>query len=123
MPATLHDVAQTAGVSVATASRVLNGATLSDRVSRHSAQRVREAAQRVGYTAGYHRRAIRSGRSETLGVALDIASPEESANTWSVLNNPFYSGLIAGVEQATHARGYNMAVVVPSKTRRANRRR
>ncbi len=118
----LQDVALEAGVSISTVSRVLNGATLCDRVSGDVSERVRAAARRLGYVGGYHRRAIRSGKTETLGVVIDQTGPAPEPNHPSALLQPFYGEVIAGVEQATHAAGYNLALIVPSRQERANLR-
>jgi len=116
----LDDVAKSAKVSISTASRVLNGTKLSERISLDCATRVREAARAVGYIGGYHRRAIRSGKTETLGVVVEINSPNPHCDLPSALSNIFHSQIIAGVEQATHSVGYNLSLIVPSEKQRAN---
>lgn len=118
----LQVVAQQAGVSVSTASRVLNGTKLSDRISEQCAERVRLVAQQVGYTGGYHRRVLRSGRAEVLGVALEQNAPTEQPLFPSSIGGAFYGQIVAGVERATHAAGYNLSLIVPSRHQRANQR-
>jgi len=61
---TLHDVAAAAGVSIATASRALNGLL----VSKVSQERVDRAVRELGYVANETARALRSERSHTLGL-------------------------------------------------------
>jgi LacI family transcriptional regulator len=61
---TLHDVAAAAGVSIATASRALNGLV----VSKASHERVAHATRKLGYVANETARALRSDRSQTLGL-------------------------------------------------------
>jgi LacI family transcriptional regulator, galactose operon repressor len=119
--ATLEDVAKAAGVSITTASRVLNRAKYADRIGSDCARRVREVAQRVGYNAGYHRRAINSGLSETLGVALDVYEIHREGLPPLMTDN-FFSSLVAGVEQAMRDVGYNLAIVVPGEQGRAGGR-
>jgi len=109
----LRQVAKAAGVSLATASRALNDSKESARVSTDRAEHVRRIAQKMGYIGGYHRKTLRTRRAETLGVALDVASPEPTPRLPSVLMDPFFSLIVAGVEQVTHAAGYNLALVVP----------
>jgi LacI family transcriptional regulator len=61
---TLHDVAAAAGVSIATASRALNGLV----VSKTNHERVARAVRELGYVANETARALRSDRSQTLGL-------------------------------------------------------
>ncbi len=72
--ATLSDVAREAGVSLATASRALNG---SDRVVRPELQeRVLAAANKLGYTANANAQAMARGSTETVGLLIkDISDP------------------------------------------------
>jgi len=72
--ATLTDVAAEAGVSLATASRALNG---SDRVVREELRtRVVEAAVRLGYTANAQAQAMARGSTDVVGLLVnDIADP------------------------------------------------
>ena len=62
--ATLHDVAARARVSIATVSRALNGLP----VSPQNHERVRKAAEELGYVANEAARALRSERSHTMGL-------------------------------------------------------
>jgi len=61
---TLHDVAATAGVSIATASRALNGLL----VSKASRERVMRAVGELNYVANETARALRNDRSQALGL-------------------------------------------------------
>lgn len=72
--ATLSDVAREAGVSLATASRALNG---SDRVVRPELQeRVLAAAGKLGYTPNANAQAMARGSTETVGLLVkDISDP------------------------------------------------
>jgi len=71
---TLQDVADRAGVSITTASRVVNDAKRG--VGAHLAQRVNQAAAELGYTANLQARAVATGRSSMVGVVVhDIADP------------------------------------------------
>lgn len=72
--ATLSDVAREAGVSLATASRALNG---SDRVVRPELQeRVLAAASKLGYTPNANAQAMARGSTETVGLLVkDISDP------------------------------------------------
>jgi LacI family transcriptional regulator len=71
---TLQDVADRAGVSLTTASRVVNEG--SRRVGPQLAQRVNQAVAELGYTANLQARAVATGQSTMVGVVVhDIADP------------------------------------------------
>ena len=80
---TISDVAQRAGVSTITVSRVLNN---SGYVSAATRTAVERAITDLGYVPRAGARSLRSGRSETISLIVpDIA-------------NPFWSQIIAGVQ-------------------------
>jgi LacI family transcriptional regulator len=64
--ATLQQVADRAGVSIATASRALSGAV----ASAESVERVRAAVSSLGYIANDAARSLRSDRTMTIGIAF-----------------------------------------------------
>src|SRR3984957_6155615 len=71
---TLQDVADRAGVSLTTASRVVNGHARP--VGKPLAERVHKAVAELGYTANLQARAVATGQSTMIGVALrDISDP------------------------------------------------
>ena len=88
---TLSDVARHAGVSQATASRVLNG---SARVPGEDvANRVRAAAAELGYVPNAQAQALARRTSGLLGLVVhDIA-------------DPYFSTIALGVQRAARARG------------------
>jgi LacI family transcriptional regulator len=92
-PATLRDVATAAGVHPATASRALNPATR-PLVSEETAQRVSEAAARLGYRPNPVARSLRTRRSGTVGVLI----PD--------LNNPLFPPIVRGIEDRLAEVGY-----------------
>jgi LacI family transcriptional regulator len=92
-PATLRDVANAAGVHPATASRALNPSTRL-LVSEDTAQRVLDAASRLGYRPNPVARSLRTRRSNTVGVLI----PD--------LNNPLFPPIVRGVEDMLAERGY-----------------
>ncbi|MFE1665339.1 LacI family DNA-binding transcriptional regulator [Microbacterium sp. P02] len=72
--ATLEDVARESGVSLATASRVLNGSTR--KVAESYRARVQDAADRLGYTANLSAQATARGTSAIIALLVaDIADP------------------------------------------------
>lgn len=88
-PATLHDVAREAGVSLATASRSLNGSTR--KVNEELRLRVLETAARLDYSPNLSAQAVARGTTTT--VALLVAD----------IADPYFSQIAAGVVAAADA--------------------
>jgi LacI family transcriptional regulator len=86
---TLQDVADRAGVSLTTASRVLNDGAR--RVGAQLAERVHKAAGELGYTANLQARAVATGQSTMIGVALRDIS------------DPYFSSIAAGLIEVADA--------------------
>jgi DNA-binding LacI/PurR family transcriptional regulator len=73
---TLLDVARASGFSASTVSIVLNNAPLSRYVAAATKERIREAAQSLGYHPDAFARSLRRRRSNTIGVmAFDLSDP------------------------------------------------
>ena len=66
-PATIHDVARAAGVSIKTVSRVMNDEPA---VRAETAERVRNAARALDYTVLAAARQLGGGRSRSLGMLI-----------------------------------------------------
>jgi LacI family transcriptional regulator len=91
---TLADVAAISGVSIKTASRVMNG---SQQVSGPTAERVKKAATLLGYRSNRIARELRVGSlSNLVGMVI------------SDLANPFYAGLAAGAEERLAQEGLDL---------------
>lgn len=104
-PVTLLDVAQRAGVSVATASRVLNGG---DRVPRPELQdRVREAAAALGYTPNAQAQALAKSSTNVVGILVHD------------IEDPYFAAIANGVMRAADERG--LLVMMASTFRDADR--
>ena len=101
IPPTLLDVAREAGVSLATASRVLNG---SERIVAASyRERVEAAADRIGYRANVSAQTMARGTSRTAALLVsDIA-------------DPFFSSIAAGVAEAAEAAGLLVTMAVTGR--------
>lgn len=94
---TMRDVAQRAGVSTKTVSRVVNG----DRyVSQNVRARVEQAVADLRYVPNMLARTFRSGRDAAIGVAV----PE--------ISDPFFAAVTHAIEETARARG--VAVFVTS---------
>lgn len=88
---TLADVAERAGVSLATASRALNGSTR--KVRQDSLDRVHAAAAELRYTANVQAQAVARGTTTTLALVVgDIA-------------DPYFAGIAAGAIRAADEAG------------------
>jgi LacI family transcriptional regulator len=91
---TIDDVARLAEVHKATVSRALNERTR-DQVNRDTVERVRLAAQRLGYAPDLMARSLRTRTSMSIGVVI----PD--------LTNPFFPPIVRGIEGYLAPRGYS----------------
>src|SRR6185312_8209249 len=89
----MRDVANAAGVSAQTVSRVLND---HPNVQDSTRQRVMSAVERLGYRRNYTARALVTGRSRTLGL-LTLAT-----------NNYSRSSVALGIERGARESGYTV---------------
>ncbi|OWP20353.1 LacI family transcriptional regulator [Microbacterium sp. AISO3] len=89
---TITQVAARAGVSVASASRALNGLVASP----ETAAKVRDAARELGYVADATAQSLKRGRTLQLGFAV------------ADIGNPVYVEMMAAVEQVVSASGYRL---------------
>lgn len=98
---TLYDVAREAGVSLATASRALNGSER--RVKDEYRDRVLAAATKLGYTPNLSAQAVARGGSSTVALLVsDIA-------------DPYFSTIAAGVIRAAEAEGLVVTMAVTGR--------
>ena len=92
-PVTLHDVAREAGVSLATASRVLNGSTRV--VGEALREKVLAAAAHLDYSPNAQAQAMARGRSNVVGLVVhDIADPYFSTIASGVMERAAAAGVI-----------------------------
>lgn len=116
--ATLSDVAKAAGVSIATASMVLNPTSKTGKVSEERTALVKMAAERLGYVANYHARAMHLGLAETIGFALDYGQAGRELDD-APMDVGYFHHLTMGIESETHFVGYNLALIGPGTHERA----
>lgn len=115
---TLGDVARHAGVSLATASRVLNGSTR--RVNEDLRELVLAAAAELGYTPNLHAQAVARGTSSTVGLIVhDIADPYFSAIASGVMRVADERGLIVTLGTTTRQPERELAYVATLRAQRA----
>ena len=97
---TLADVARAAGVSLATASRALHGAT-GRTVRADLADRVLSAARRLNYSPNANAQAMVRGPDATVGLIVhDIADPFAAAVASGVMAAAAERGLIVTIASA-----------------------
>jgi DNA-binding LacI/PurR family transcriptional regulator len=93
LTSTIREVAERAGVSVATVSRVFSGGT---RVTENVSRRVREAARQLNYQPNRVARNLRVRQTQTVGLIV----PD--------IENPFYTSVIGGIEEVLQASEYSL---------------
>jgi LacI family transcriptional regulator len=91
----LIDVAQAAGVSIATASRALTGA---NGVSPPVAEKVRLAAAELGYVTNMHARSLAGGASRAIGLVVHE------------IGDPYFSEIASGVLQVATQQGLTVQI-------------
>ncbi len=90
---TIHDVAQRAGVSAMSVSRVINRSSY---ISQRTRERVEAAIAELGYVPNTLARSLRMKGTQTLALVL------------SDITNPFFTTLGRGVQDAARAEGFNV---------------
>lgn len=91
--ATVKDVAKHAGVSIATVSHVINNTRY---VSPEVCEKVEQAMAAVNYIPNNMARALRSDKTNTIGVLI----PD--------ITNPFFATIVKTLEEALGQKGYSM---------------
>jgi LacI family transcriptional regulator len=91
--ASIKDVAALAGVSMSTVSNVLNNPA---RVATGTVDKVRRAIDQLGFVRNEAARGLRVGHSSLIGLAVIN------------INNPFFTDVATGVEEAARAAGYSV---------------
>lgn len=93
---TVHDVARVAGVSISTVSRAL---ATPEKVAGVTRDRVRAAAQELGYRPNRAAAVLRAGRSGAFGLVVpDLA-------------NPYFAAVAKGAQERARERGAGLFIV------------
>lgn len=90
---TIVDVADEAGVSYATVSRVINN---KDHVSPEKRERVLRAMAQLGYVANMQARSLAGGESRVVGLLVDY------------LSSSYMDEIIRGIDEALDAENYDL---------------
>ena len=94
----MQDIAQAAGVSQSTVSRVLNDTPTSVPIAAETRERVQEVAKRLGYRPNPLARGLRGSRTMLLGVIV------------REITDPFFAMAIESLSTEALARGYNVVL-------------
>jgi DNA-binding LacI/PurR family transcriptional regulator len=98
--ATIKDVAQKAGVSASTVSRVLAN---SSRISEDTKQRVRQVLKQLDYHPNTLARGLVTNTACALGVMIPYGANE-------FFENPFFSQMMSGVSEIVNQNGYDIVL-------------
>ncbi|MFG1827931.1 LacI family DNA-binding transcriptional regulator [Microbispora bryophytorum] len=93
---TLEDVARQAGVSLATASRAINGSART--VRPEIRERVERAARALNYAANAQAQAVARGRTNLVGLVVQD------------IEDPYFSSIAAGAMRAAEANGLMVSI-------------
>ena len=97
MPVTIREVADAAGVSIATVSRVLNNKP--HHVSEGTRRRILALADEMGYRPNLAARSLRTERSSTIGIITDN------------IDSPHTTMMIRGIQDRVKEEGYICVVI------------
>lgn len=104
---TIKDVAAVIGVSASTVSRAFSRP---EKVDEETRRRILATAESLGYRPNRAARALNTGRTGCIGAIL----PD--------LENPFFAGVLKGIEQAAEELGYQTLVADTGENVPAERR-
>jgi len=90
---TMHDIAQTAGVSLMTVSRVVNN---KEGASHATRKRVMDVIEELNYRPSSIARSLATRHTGTLGVVV----PD--------ISNPFFSSIVRSAEEEAYAKDYSV---------------
>ena len=91
----IKDVAELAGVSIATVSRCINNP---EKVTERTRAKVQDAISQTGYSPNTIAQSFRRGRTNLIMVVIPS------------VGDPFFSALMRGVKRAAQAKGYSVVI-------------
>jgi LacI family transcriptional regulator len=92
---TIHDIAEKLNVTASTVSRALNN---NPRISLKTRKLVQQAAQKLNYQPNNIAAALRSGKSNIIGIIVPTA------------DRSFFSSVIYGIEEIANTAGFNVMI-------------
>jgi len=99
----INDIVEKTGVSVSTVSRILNGEK-KYKFAKDTVEKVRKAADELGYRPNYFARSLKEGRTNCIGLLGNMGN----ANFVS----PYLTGIIASIESAMIGNGHGYSLLV-----------
>jgi DNA-binding LacI/PurR family transcriptional regulator len=102
--ATLKEVAREAGVSICTASVVLNGSASGSRISTKTREAVIAVAGRLGYRANQLAQSLNAGRTRVIGIVPAAADAD-------IMLGPHLQHVLNGAANETEVRGYDLSII------------
>ncbi|WP_209125830.1 LacI family DNA-binding transcriptional regulator [Alkalihalobacillus sp. BA299] len=99
MSVSIKDVANAAGVSIASVSRVLSG---KPGVGEATAERIRQVIEEIGYKPNLSARGLVKRTTGNIAVVIPRGS--------FILNNPFFSTILEGIAKGIDQTDYNMVI-------------
>src|SRR5699024_3421363 len=94
MSVTLKDIAEIAGVSIGTVSRVINHKT--NEISDATVKKIEKIIKEEGYVPNVRARSLKTNRSNILGLLIPN------------IKNPFFTEIVRGVEDTAYNLGYSV---------------
>jgi LacI family transcriptional regulator len=92
---TIYDIARKLNLTASSVSRALNN---SSHVNEATKQLIKKTAAEMNYKPNTLASNLRKGKSQTIGVVVPR------------INQNFFANVIAGIEDATYRRGYNLVI-------------
>lgn len=92
---TIHDIARKLNITASTVSRALND---HPRISENTKKAVQKAAQKLNYQPNHLAAALRSGKSNILGVIVPT------------VDRSFFSSVVRGIEEIANNSRYNVMI-------------
>jgi LacI family transcriptional regulator len=92
---TIHDIARELNISASTVSRALNN---NPRISQKTRDKIKAAADKLGYRPNTIASNLRNQKSNTIGIVVPM------------INRHFFSSVISGVEDVAFKAGYNVII-------------
>lgn len=92
---TIHDIAKKLNITASTVSRALKD---HPRISDETKKAVQKVAEKLNYQANHIAAALRSGKSNTLGIIVPTA------------DRSFFASVIRGIEEIANRAGYNVMI-------------
>lgn len=92
---TIHDIAKELNIAASTVSRALNDNPL---ISEATRQKIKAAAERMGYRPNVLAANFRTKRTNTIGVIVPL------------INRHFFSSVISGIEDVAYQQGFAVTI-------------